>query len=77
MRSRLTQAARKRRIGVAHVRHVIENCDAEPPRLNGGNIGLQWMGADERGDVLEIMGLELTDAQGEQFLLITHVMPHR
>jgi len=35
------------------------------------------MGADERGDVLEIMGLELTDAQGEQFLLITHVMPHR
>ena len=77
MRIRLTQAARKRRIGVAHIRHVIGNYDAVSVELHSGNIGLQWVGADDRGDVLEIMGLELTDARGEQFLLITHVMPYR
>lgn len=77
MRIRLTQAARKRRIGVAHIRYVIDTCDAEPVELNSGNIGLQWIGADDRGDVLEIMGLELEDTQSEPFLLITHVMPYR
>lgn len=70
-------ATARRGIGVAHVRYVIENCDAEPAQRGSGNIGLQWIGADDRGDVLEILGLELIDAQGEQFLLITHVMPHR
>ncbi len=77
VRVRLTQAARKRRIGVGHVRYVIENTDAEPVQLHSGNTGLQWIGTDDRGDVLEIMGLELIDEHGEQFLLVTHVMPYR
>jgi hypothetical protein len=46
-------------------------------RLHSGNTGLRWIGIDDRGDVLEIMGLELTDEQGEQFVLVTHVMPYR
>ena len=74
---RMTQAARKRRIGSAHVRHVLESADAEKVTLSSGNQGLRWVGADDRGDVLEVLGLELTDEHNESYLLITHVMPYR
>jgi len=77
VRMRMTQAARKRRIGAAHVRHVLESTDAETVTLSSGNQGLRWIGTDDRGDVLEVLGLELTDQRGEPYLLITHVMPHR
>ncbi|OKI18139.1 hypothetical protein A6A25_11215 [Saccharothrix sp. CB00851] len=73
MRLRFTQSARKHRIGRAHALHVINNYfptalplqDDEDPKL-------LWLGDDDRGVELEIVGVEL---EADDVLLIIHVMP--
>jgi hypothetical protein len=71
---KLSQSARKRRIGKAHVIAAIENA-GEPlrvPAAEGLDERLLWIGADDRGALLEIIGIELPEK-----LVIIHVMPYR
>ena len=70
---RFTQSARKHRIGKAHVREAIANA-GEPTRIpaTDGQVEdrLSWIGVDDRGAELEILGVETPD-----YVLIIHVMP--
>lgn len=68
---RFTQLARKHRIGRAHALYVMDTSEPtvleepdEPRRL-------VWLGADDRGLMLEIVAIETPD-----YLLVIHVMPH-
>lgn len=68
-----TQSARKHRIGKARAVFVIETVqpirvhrDADDPDR------LIWIGPDNRGLILEIEALVLSDC-----ILVIHVMPHR
>lgn len=70
---RLTQSARKRRIGKAHIIAAMDRA-GEPTRFpSEGDLDerLLWIGEDDRGVVLEIIGIELPG-----YLLIIHVMPY-
>ena len=70
---KLTRSARKRRIGKAHIIAAM-NRAGEPQRFAAtGDLDarLLWIGEDDRGIVLEIIGIELPD-----YLLIIHVMPY-
>ncbi|MGZ4119489.1 MAG: hypothetical protein ACXVQS_02405 [Actinomycetota bacterium] len=70
---KLTQAARKRRIGKAHI-IVAMNRAGEPQRFSatgGLDERLLWIGEDDRGVLLEIIGIELPE-----YILIIHVMPY-
>ena len=72
-RVKFTQSARKHRIGKVHVLAAM-NSAAEPERFPAeGNLDdrLLWIGEDDRGVVLEVIGIDLPD-----YLLIIHVMPH-
>ena len=72
-RVKFTQSARKRRIGKAHV--LVAMNDAGEPTVVAGDEGeddrLLWIGVDDRGIELEIIGVDLPD-----YLLIMHVMPY-
>ncbi|MFA5890579.1 MAG: hypothetical protein WDA27_06475 [Actinomycetota bacterium] len=70
---RLTQSARKRRIGKAHILATM-NRAGEPERIPAeGDIDerLLWIGRDDRGVVLEVIGIDLPE-----YILIIHVMPY-
>ncbi len=69
---RFTQSARKHRIGKAHALAAMEAA-GEPdvvPAVEGLDQRLVWVGPDDRGVVLEVIGVDLPD-----YLLIIHVMP--
>lgn len=70
---RLTQSARKRRIGKAHIIAAM-NRAGEPERIPAeGDLDerLLWIGRDDRGVVLEVIGIDLP-----AYILIIHVMPY-
>jgi len=70
---KLTKSARKRRIGKAHIIAAMNNA-GDPERFSAeGDLDerLLWIGEDDRGVVLEIIGIELPE-----YLLIIHVMPY-
>lgn len=72
-RVKLTQNARKRHIGKAHIVAAME--DAGDPQVipaseEGRADRLLWIGRDDRGLLLEIIAVELPD-----YLLVIHVMP--
>lgn len=72
-RVKLTQAARRRRIGKAHIVAAMNNA-GEPARIAAeGDLDerLVWIGVDDRGIVLEVIGVEQPD-----YVLIIHVMPY-
>lgn len=72
-RVKFTQSARTRRIGKAHVIAAMNNA-GDPQRFPAeGDLDerLLWIGEDDRGVVLEIIGVEQPD-----YLLIIHVMPY-
>ena len=73
-RVRFTQSARKRRIGTAHVVAAMNDA-GEPTRIAPDDPALDerlvWIGRDDRGVVLEVIGIEQPDQ-----LLIIHVMPY-
>lgn len=71
MELRFTQAARKHRIGRAHVRYVVATTSPTGTTTNQGNRAWLYIGTDTRGVELEVIAVEL-DAQT---LLVTHVMP--
>lgn len=73
---KMTQAARKRHIGVAHVRAAIESAGAPVvvPAREGGARRLLYVGVDDRGVELEVIAIEQPELDR---LLIVHVMPYR
>lgn len=70
MRTKFTQAARKHRIGKAHVLFVINSVEPTETVSARGEAAMLWVGADDRGVVLEILGVKIPDG-----LLVIHVMP--
>jgi hypothetical protein len=69
---KFTQSARKHRLGRAHVLAAMEAA-GEPEHVPaGGGLDdrLVWVGADDRGVVLEVIAVDLPD-----YLLIIHAMP--
>lgn len=70
---KFARSARKHRIGKAHVLAAMADA-GEPRRLPAvGDLDarLVWIGRDERGVELEVIGVETVD-----YLLIIHVMPY-
>ena len=71
MRLKFTQSTRKHRIGKGRALYVIDN--VEPiERINAsGETEFEWVGTDDRGLELEIVGVVV---EGDM-ILIFHVMP--
>ena len=69
MRITFTRASRKHRIGRASARAAIESAGEPIEQIDGA---LLWIGVDERGRELEIIGVPLWD---QDIALIVHVMP--
>ena len=68
---RFTSDARKHKIGAAHARFVIENNEPmQRPGLFTNEMKLTWIGIDDRGLELEVIGIE-----DEHEIFIIHVMP--
>ncbi|MGH3502206.1 MAG: hypothetical protein ACRDQA_15175 [Nocardioidaceae bacterium] len=73
MRLRFTQAARSRhRIAPSRARHVMATTIGHPITTRRGRPGVLWVGADQDGNVLDVIA-----ALDEDQLIVTHVMPHR
>jgi len=72
MRIRFTRGAREHRIGKAHAWYVIGTAIPEIAYGDGneGGDAIRWVGLDDRGVELEIIGIVLP----EEYLVI-HVMP--
>lgn len=77
MEIRFTQAARKHRIGRASARHVLAHATPTGTTTEHGNPGWRYVGDDNRGRELEIIAVQLAEANGSPFLLVIHVMPTR
>jgi len=72
-RVKFTQSARKHRIGKAHVLAAM-NAAGDPQRIPAeGDLDerLLWVGPDDRGVVLEVIGIDVAD-----YVLVIHVMPY-
>ena len=68
---RFTRDARKHKIGHARARIVIENNEPmHRPGLFSNEMKLTWIGIDDRGLELEIIGIE-----SDNEIFIIHVMP--
>ena len=68
---RFTRDARKHKIGHARARFVIENNEPmQRPGLFNNEKKLAWVGTDDRGFELEIIGID----DGYEIFII-HVMP--
>lgn len=79
MRMKFTQAARKHKIAKGRALHVIRNTEPVEVTDDNGNVtGFDWIGNDDRGLELHIIGIVKVDersATGEKIALITHVFP--
>ena len=74
MRLKLTQAARKHRVGAARIASVISTIEPTVGTRLSGEPEFSWAGPDDRGRELEIIGV-LVDIDGEPVMLIIHAMP--
>ena len=73
---RFTQAARRHRIGRASVRHVMATVAPIGITTAQGSPAWIYTGRDERGRELEVIAVEIEQAEGrDPFLLVIHVMP--
>lgn len=71
VRIKFTQAARKHRIGRAHVLHVVNTHEpAVTQATDAAGERRTWIGDDDRGVELEVIAVVLPE-----HLLIIHVMP--
>lgn len=80
MQVRFIQAARKHRIGRAAVRHVMATVAPGVTITPQGNAAWLYVGRDERDREREreIIAVELGgEADGDEVLLVLHVMPTR
>ena len=66
---KFTKSARKHKIGISRALCVISN---NHPLSLDDLVEIRWIGADQRGLVLEIHGFVEEDV-----LHVIHVMPHR
>jgi hypothetical protein len=66
-----TQSARRHRIGKAHVQHVVATVEPAEGVRPTGEVELTWVGRDDRGVTLTVMGVVLEP----DVVLIFHVMP--
>lgn len=67
---RFTQAARRHRVGKAHVRHVVATCEPTPIVTKCGDEGWSYIGVDDRGLELEVVAVDTPEG-----LLVIHAMP--
>ena len=74
MKLKLTQAARKHRIGAARIAHVVSTSQPTVGVRPSGEPEYYWIGGDDRGLELEIVGV-LVQTDGEPAVLISHAMP--
>jgi hypothetical protein len=59
------------------VRGVMANSTATATTTNSGDVALQWIGPDERGRELDVIAVEVHEANDTvPFLLVIHVMPN-
>ena len=73
MKVRFAASSRRHRIGKAHALHVINTVEPiQMPSVTLQQSKLLWIGVDDRGLELEIVGLYVGEV-----LLIIHVMPYR
>ena len=73
---RFTQAARKHRIGRASVRHVMATVAPIGTITAQGSPAWIYTGRDEWGRELEVIAVEIEQAEGrDPFLIVIHVMP--
>lgn len=73
VRVRFTRAARSRhRIAPSRARYVMATVRGHSITTNKGNAGVLWIGADQDGNLLEVIAAV---EPGE--LIVTHVMPRR
>jgi len=72
MRLRFTRRSRRHKIGGKHVRYVLATATPEivPEGGDDGDDAIRWIGPDDRGVELEVIGIVLP----EEYLII-HVMP--
>ena len=74
MKLKLTQAARKHRIGAARISHVVGVSQPTVGVRPSGEREYVWIGDDDRGLELEIIGV-IVEIDGEPTMLIIHAMP--
>lgn len=73
MRLRFTRSARSRhRIAPSRARYVMATTAGHPILTQRGWPGVLWVGADQEGNVLDVIA-----AVEDDQLIVTHVMPHR
>lgn len=76
MRVRFANSARRHRVGKAHALHVMNTATRTFRTDNNGEIKTWWIGNDDRGLELEVMGFEAIDTKTyDHVLLVIHVMP--
>lgn len=76
MRARFTSSARRHRIGRTHALHVMNTATRTFRIGSDGETRTWWIGEDDRGLELEVMGFEGIDTKTyDHILLIIHVMP--
>ena len=72
----MTQSARSKKIGLGQVVHVITHCQPTVGKRDTGETELSWVGLDDRGLELEVIGIpDAKDRYGNPVLLIIHAMP--
>lgn len=71
MELRFTQSARRHRIGKAHVLYVVSTYEATPTVTKRGEDGWDWVGNDDRGVELHVIGVP----KPGDLLLIIHAFP--
>lgn len=74
MRLKLTQAGRKHRIGAARIAHVVSHHTPTVGIRASGEAEFSWVGTDDRGLELEVIGV-LVEMDDEPTMLIIHAMP--
>lgn len=72
MEFRIARSARKHRIGNAHMIAALDDAGA-PMVEETDRIKLHWVGVDDRGVELEIVGLVADE--NPDLVIIIHVMP--
>lgn len=75
MRLKLTQAARKHRLGSARIAHVMSTTPPTVSTRPSGEPEYSWVGPDDRGLELEIIAVMVTTERGEPVMLVIHAMP--
>lgn len=74
VRLKLTQAARKHRLWSARIAHVVSTSQPTVSSRPSGEPEFCWVGPDDRGLELEIIGV-LVQSGTDQVMLIIHAKP--